>query len=149
MLFGALTQLTFSTSLLLSAPATASAGASASTPPVEPAAQKTRYRRKARAPKARPRSTEDAGARLREEAKAQREQGPAKAPPLSQQGAQAREQSLIDAQIALLRRLLKATDKAEPEYADLLFRLADLYLEKRRWYEMQAGALYEDIGPEE
>jgi hypothetical protein len=145
MLFGALTQLTLAFSLS-SSPATPSADASSLAEPPQP---KTRHQRKALAPRARPTSTQDRGVRLREEAKAQREAGPAKAPPLSQQGAQAREQSMIDAQIALLRRLLKATSKEDPEYADLLFRLADLYLEKRRMYEMQVSALYEAIGAEE
>jgi TolA-binding protein len=54
-------------------------------------------------------------------------------------------QQIADQQIDQLTRLLKATDPSDPEYADLLFRLADHFLEKKAYFENQSGALYEEI----
>ncbi|MEZ4452377.1 MAG: hypothetical protein R3B09_23115 [Nannocystaceae bacterium] len=54
-------------------------------------------------------------------------------------------QQIADQQIEQLTRLLKATDPTDPEYADLLFRLADHFLEKKAYFELQSGALYEEI----
>src|SRR5687767_8853611 len=51
---------------------------------------------------------------------------------------EAREQSMVDDQIGLLIKLIKATDADDLEMADLLFRLADLYLEKKAYYDLQA-----------
>lgn len=55
------------------------------------------------------------------------------------------EQAMADKQIEFLKRLIKSTDKADPEYPDLLFRLADHQLEKKAYFELQAGLLYEEI----
>ena len=54
-------------------------------------------------------------------------------------------QEIADQQIEQLKRLLKATDPTDPEYADLLFRLADHFLEKKAYFELQSGSLYEQI----
>ncbi|MCB9706031.1 MAG: hypothetical protein H6711_29500 [Myxococcales bacterium] len=54
-------------------------------------------------------------------------------------------QEIADQQIDQLTRLLKATDPTDPEYADLLFRLSDHFLEKKAYFELQSGALYEEI----
>lgn len=54
-------------------------------------------------------------------------------------------QEIADTQIEQLKRLLKATDVSHPDYPDLLFRLADHFLEKKAYFETQAGALYEAI----
>jgi len=54
-------------------------------------------------------------------------------------------QQIADQQIEQLKRLLNATDPSDPEYADLLFRLADHFLEKKAYFELQSGALYEEI----
>jgi hypothetical protein len=62
---------------------------------------------------------------------------------------EAREQAMVDDQIGLLTRLIKVTDNDEIEMADLLFRLADLYLEKKAYYDLQAGSLYEPIAEAE
>jgi hypothetical protein len=54
-------------------------------------------------------------------------------------------QEMADTQIEMLKRLIKTTDKSDPEYPDLLFRLSDHYLEKKSYFDLQAGKLYEDI----
>ncbi len=54
-------------------------------------------------------------------------------------------QEIADTQIEQLKRLLKATDVSHPDYPDLLFRLSDHFLEKKAYFETQAGALYEGI----
>lgn len=54
-------------------------------------------------------------------------------------------QEIADTQIEQLKRLLKATDVSHPDYPDLLFRLSDHFLEKKAYFETQAGALYEPI----
>lgn len=55
------------------------------------------------------------------------------------------EQAMADKQIEFLKRLIRSTDKADAEYPDLLFRLADHQLEKKAYFELQAGLLYEEI----
>ena len=55
------------------------------------------------------------------------------------------EQEIADKQIDFLKRLVKTTPKNDPEYADYLFRLADHYLEKKAYFDLQAGVLYEKI----
>ncbi|MBK8236025.1 MAG: hypothetical protein IPK74_10735 [Deltaproteobacteria bacterium] len=54
-------------------------------------------------------------------------------------------QEIADQQIEQLRRLIKFTEETEAEYPDLLFRLADHHLEKKAYFDNQAGALYEQI----
>jgi hypothetical protein len=56
----------------------------------------------------------------------------------------AHEPALIDKQIGMLIKLIKISDE-NVEMADMLFRLADLYLAKKAWHELQAGSLYEPI----
>ena len=73
----------------------------------------------------------------------------ARAGDFSRRHAEAREQSMVDDQIGLLTKLIKVTDSDDLEMADLLFRLADLYLEKKAYYELQAGSLYEPIAEAE
>jgi hypothetical protein len=73
----------------------------------------------------------------------------ARAGDFSRRHKEARNQAMIDEQIGLLTRLIKATDDDDLEMADLLFRLADLYLEKKAYYDLQAGSLYEPIAEAE
>ncbi len=54
-------------------------------------------------------------------------------------------QQIADTQIKQLQRLLKATDMGHPDYPDLVFRLADHHLEKKAYFELQEGSLYEKI----
>lgn len=54
-------------------------------------------------------------------------------------------QEIADQQIEQLKRLLNATDPTDPEYADLLFRLSDHFLEKKAYFELQSGSLYEQV----
>lgn len=54
-------------------------------------------------------------------------------------------QEMSDKQIEFLKRLIKSTDKSDAEYPDLLFRLSDHYLEKKAYFETQAGSLYDQI----
>ncbi len=54
-------------------------------------------------------------------------------------------QEMADTQIGMLKRLIKTTDKSDAEYPDLLFRLANHYLEKKSYFDLQSGKLYEDI----
>ena len=46
-------------------------------------------------------------------------------------------------------KLIKVNDVDDLEMADLLFRLADLYLEKKAYYDLQAGSFYEPIAEAE
>ncbi|MFO7566699.1 MAG: hypothetical protein R6X02_28910 [Enhygromyxa sp.] len=55
------------------------------------------------------------------------------------------EQEMADKQIEFLKRLIKTTEENDPEYPDYLFRLADHYLEKKAYFDLQAGSLYEKI----
>ena len=52
---------------------------------------------------------------------------------------------IADKQIGMLTRLLKATDATDPDYPDYLFRLSDHHLDKKAYFERQAGALYDKI----
>src|SRR5690606_18428079 len=54
-------------------------------------------------------------------------------------------QEMADKQIEFLKRLIKSTDKSDPEYPDLLFRLSDHYLEKKSYFELQSSSLYDQI----
>lgn len=55
------------------------------------------------------------------------------------------EQEMADKQIEFLKRLIKTSETNDPEYPDYLFRLADHYLEKKAYFDLQAGSLYEKI----
>ncbi len=55
------------------------------------------------------------------------------------------EQELADKQIEFLKKLIKTTDASDAEYPDLLFRLADHHLEKKAFFDLQAGAMYDQI----
>ena len=52
---------------------------------------------------------------------------------------------VADKQIEMMKRLIQSTEKGEAEYPDLLFRLADHYLEKKAYFELQSGTLYDQI----
>lgn len=54
-------------------------------------------------------------------------------------------QEIADTQIKQLQRLLQATDVNHPDYPDLVFRLSDHFLEKKAYFELQEGSLYEKI----
>jgi TolA-binding protein len=54
-------------------------------------------------------------------------------------------QEIADKQIDQLKRLIKATEETDAEMPDLLFRLADHHLEKKAYFDRQAGTLYEQI----
>jgi TolA-binding protein len=54
-------------------------------------------------------------------------------------------QEIADQQIEQLKRLIKATESSDPEMPDLLFRLSDHHLEKKAYFERQAGTLYDKI----
>lgn len=54
-------------------------------------------------------------------------------------------QEYADKQIGVLIQLIKNTEKTDPEMPDLLFRLSDHHLEKKAYFERQAGALYDKI----
>lgn len=55
------------------------------------------------------------------------------------------EQEMADKQIEFLKRLIKTSEESDPEYPDYLFRLSDHYLEKKAYFDLQAGSLYEKI----
>jgi tetratricopeptide (TPR) repeat protein len=48
---------------------------------------------------------------------------------------------VTEAQIRLLERLIASTKEGDPEQADLRFRLGDLHLEQRRWFQFRARTL--------
>ncbi len=52
---------------------------------------------------------------------------------------------VADDQIQLMRALLEEAGPNSAEYPDYLFRLADLFLDKKAYFDNQAGALYEKI----
>lgn len=54
-------------------------------------------------------------------------------------------QEIADKQIAMLTRLIKATEPTDPEYPDYLFRLSDHYLDKKAYFDRQSGALFQKI----
>jgi TolA-binding protein len=55
------------------------------------------------------------------------------------------EQEMADKQIEFLKRLIKTSEDSDPEYPDYLFRLADHYLEKKAFFDLQSGSLYQKI----
>ena len=52
---------------------------------------------------------------------------------------------IADEQIMMMKALLEESGTSSPEYPEYLFRLADLFLDKKSYFENQAGALYEKI----
>jgi len=52
---------------------------------------------------------------------------------------------VADDQISLMKSLLNEAGPSSPEYPEYLFRLADLFLDKKAYFELQAGALYDKI----
>jgi len=54
-------------------------------------------------------------------------------------------QEIADEQIDRLVRLIKASEPTDAEYPDFLFRLCDHHLDKKAYFERQAGALFEKI----
>ena len=52
---------------------------------------------------------------------------------------------VADDQIQLMKALLEEAGPNSAEYPDYLFRLADLFLDKKAFFDMQSGALYEKI----
>lgn len=54
-------------------------------------------------------------------------------------------QEIADKQIGMLTKLIKATDQTDGQYPDYLFRLADHHLDKKAYFDRQAGALYDKI----
>lgn len=52
---------------------------------------------------------------------------------------------VADDQIQLMKALLEEAGPNSPEYPDYLFRLADLFLDKKAYFDNQSGALYEKI----
>jgi tetratricopeptide (TPR) repeat protein len=54
-------------------------------------------------------------------------------------------QEIADKQIGMLTRLIKATDKSDAQMPDYLFRLADHHLDKKAYFDRQAGSLYDKI----
>ncbi len=65
--------------------------------------------------------------------------------PGSETDREATRMEITDAKIAKLRELLRVTAIDSPEYPDLLMRLADLHLERKAYFERQAGALAQPI----
>ncbi|MCA9648789.1 MAG: hypothetical protein H6712_13455 [Myxococcales bacterium] len=55
------------------------------------------------------------------------------------------EREIADEQIMMMKALLDEAGPSSPEYPDYLFRLADLFLDKKAFFDLQAGALYEKI----
>ncbi len=58
-------------------------------------------------------------------------------------------EDVADAQIEKLRALIRVTEAGSDELPELLFRLADLQLEKKTFFQRQADALYEPIDAHE
>jgi tetratricopeptide (TPR) repeat protein len=54
-------------------------------------------------------------------------------------------QEIADKQIEQLKRLIRASEQTDAEYPDYLFRLADHHLDKKAYFDLQAGELYEKI----
>jgi predicted phage gp36 major capsid-like protein len=59
--------------------------------------------------------------------------------------AEAINMALTDAKIDKLKELVRQTDQDSAELPDLLMRLADLHLDKKAHFDLQAGALSEQI----
>lgn len=129
--------------------ATAAAGPA---PDSSPTQDQVRYQRSS--PPAKPRARTDALDQRLERAKQAQQRDnesveQARAEDFHRRRHEAREQEMIDDQIGLLSRLIKVTESDDLEMADLLFRLADLYLEKKAYFDLQAGSLYEPIAEAE
>ncbi len=77
------------------------------------------------------------------EKQAAREAAPAGPPPL--QVRDAIKHDIRVRQIEMLKALIRKTPNTDPEYADLVFRLASLYLDEKMYFEHRAGQLYEPI----
>lgn len=108
--------------------------------------QNVRYQRSTTAPKARTEALDQRVERARAKQQAESaEVEAARAGDFHRRHQQAREMALIERQQQLLIRLIKVSEEDNLEKADLLFRLADLYLEQKAYYDLQAGALYEAI----
>jgi hypothetical protein len=54
-------------------------------------------------------------------------------------------QEIADKQIEQLKKLIRASESTDPAYPDYLFRLADHHLDKKAYFDLQAGELYEKI----
>jgi TolA-binding protein len=54
-------------------------------------------------------------------------------------------QEIADKQIGMLTRLIQATDASDAQMPDYLFRLADHHLDKKAYFDRQAGSLYDKI----
>ncbi len=52
---------------------------------------------------------------------------------------------VADSQIMLMKSLLDEAGTNSPDYPEYLFRLADLFLDKKAYFELQSGALYDKI----
>ncbi|MCA9704336.1 MAG: hypothetical protein KDK70_00645 [Myxococcales bacterium] len=52
---------------------------------------------------------------------------------------------VADDQIMLMKSLLDEAGPNSPEYPEYLFRLADLFLDKKAYFDLQSGALYDKI----
>ncbi|MCB9748820.1 MAG: hypothetical protein H6713_02310 [Myxococcales bacterium] len=83
-----------------------------------------------------------ARARAAEE-RARREAAPAEPPPARASDDQ--QQQIRERQITMLKKLIRQTPVNDPEYADLVFRLASLYIDKKMYFERRVGELYEPI----
>ena len=53
--------------------------------------------------------------------------------------------AVTDDLIKTAKRLMEASGPGDKDYADYVYRLANLYLDKRHFYEMEAGKLYEVV----
>jgi hypothetical protein len=114
--------------------------------PDVPASENVRYRRATAAPEAR---TEALDQRVQTAKAAQQAENraveAARAGDFHRRHEEAREMAMIERQVTLLIKLLKVSEEDNLEKADLLFRLADLFLEQKAYHELQVGALYEPI----
>ena len=108
----------------------------------EPETSKVRYQRKATKTKAQADLLDTKFDQAKREV--EREAKPAAEQPFAARG-KGNSPELVDKQIAFLEKLIKSSDVGDPDYPDYLFRLADQHLEKKAYYELQAGALYEKI----
>ncbi len=52
---------------------------------------------------------------------------------------------IADEQIMMMKALLDESEASDAQFPDYLFRLADLYLDKKGYFELQAGALFDKI----
>jgi hypothetical protein len=111
-----------------------------------PAPANVRYHRQTAAPEARTEALDQRVKAAKAEQQADNEAvEAARAGDFHRRHQEAREMALIERQVSLLTKLLKVSDEDNLEKADLLFRLADLFLEQKAYHELQVGALYEPI----